>query len=210
MKLALLDDCRIGLQRGGSVVDVNDAVKDVAESTPQARMEGVITNFSAFRLQRAASACPECGLEAPDGQEGCQRLFEGLLVRAASDYRYAGYRRLLVDCYCLQHPERYCASPKSLAAHLTGLCCWMERGGSSEVYAAVQRWLNGPRRDLAKPPVPAARGPALIREVDGARTQEEYAAAVEWWARCVWKAWARSHGLARNWTDMARVKRSAR
>jgi len=49
MKLVLFDDYRVGLLRDGAVVDVNDAVKGVAGSSPQATMEGVITRFTALR-----------------------------------------------------------------------------------------------------------------------------------------------------------------
>ncbi len=56
----------------------------------------------------------------PDGTAGCVALFEEVQVRDYSDFRYARVYRKMVDTYCLQHPDRYCASAKSFAAHLTG------------------------------------------------------------------------------------------
>ena len=56
-----------------------------------------------------------------------------LLARDFSDVTYFRVHRLLVDTYCVQHPERYCVSFKSLAAHLVGLCWSLEHSGSRAV-----------------------------------------------------------------------------
>ena len=56
------------------------------------------------------------------GETGCQKIFEDLLARDFGNVLYFRSHRMLVDTYALQHPERYCVSAKSLAAHLTGLC----------------------------------------------------------------------------------------
>ena len=66
MKLALFDDYRVGLLKDTSVVDVNDAVRGVAGSSPQATMEGVISNFDALRpeLERQLRSGKEVPLAA--------------------------------------------------------------------------------------------------------------------------------------------------
>ena len=56
----------------------------------------------------------------------CQEMFDHLLARSFSDLTYGRFHRIFVDLYSLQHPDKYCASAKSFAAHLTGLCCVME------------------------------------------------------------------------------------
>ena len=58
--------------------------------------------------------------------EGCQRLFESIGLREYDDMRFARYHRIVVDVYAMQHPDRYGRSAKSFAAHLTGLCAWLE------------------------------------------------------------------------------------
>jgi hypothetical protein len=58
---------------------------------------------------------------------------DGFLARDFSDVAYFRVHRLMVDVYSLHHPDRYCASGKSLAAHLTGLGVLLERGGSRAV-----------------------------------------------------------------------------
>jgi hypothetical protein len=73
--------------------------------------------------------CSGCGLMVPGGEPGCQALFAELLARSFSDLAYGRFHRILVDTYSLQHPERYCASARSPAAHLGGLCCGLEHGG---------------------------------------------------------------------------------
>ena len=66
-------------------------------------------------------ACGGCGLEIVGGEAACQALFDAFRVRETAELApsYAS-TRLTVDVYCLQHPDRYCVSAKSLAAHLTG------------------------------------------------------------------------------------------
>ncbi|MHB9091486.1 MAG: DUF5946 family protein [Chloroflexota bacterium] len=73
-----------------------------------------------------AAACSGCGRVLPGGTEGCQALFQAVGARAVRDLAYARTRLLTVDTYCLQHPDRYCRSAKSLAAHLAGLCWSLE------------------------------------------------------------------------------------
>ncbi|MFQ5749526.1 MAG: DUF5946 family protein [Planctomycetota bacterium] len=133
----------------------------------------------------ASVPCSGCGLAVPGGTAGCQAIFEGLLERDFSDAAYFRVHRLMVDAYSLQHPERYCVSVKSLAAHLTGLC-----------------WLDGASR-LSKPEIPPVRGTLTIAEVRGAHGPEAHALAVERWARSVWEAWSDLHELARGWIGQA-------
>ena len=90
-----------------------------------------------------SDSCPSCGLAAAGGAEGCQRLFESIGLREFEDMRFARYHRIVVDVYAMQHPDRYGRSAKSFAAHLTGLCAWVEdEDGAQSVNASVQRWLH--------------------------------------------------------------------
>ena len=126
-----------------------------------------------------------------------------LLARDFGDFRYFRVHRLMVDTYSMQHPERYCKSAKSLAAHLTGLAWLMEHGGDRALGSEpLRRWLNG-RSDLEKPPIPGFRGVLTIADVRGARDPEAYALAVERWARSTWEAYAPLHELAREWIRLA-------
>ena len=135
------------------------------------------------------------------GETGCQRLFDELGLRAYSDLDHARVHRLTVDTYALQHPERYCRSAKSFAAHLTGLSCFIEREGSPAVYAAVNRWLSG-SSPVARPAVPAGRGALTIGDLSDS-SGEPHPAQVERWARSTWDAYRELHSLARSWIDQA-------
>ena len=108
-------------------------------------------------------------------------------------------RRLAVDCYCLQHPDRYCVSAKSLAAHLTGACWALEFGGGGQGLKALQSWLNG-RVPLAKPALPSSFGEVTVAEVNASR---ELVQAVDAWARSAWGAYSDLHDLARGWVRAA-------
>lgn len=129
-------------------------------------------------------------------------MVEELWARDFSDPVYFRNHRMLVDAFCLQHPDRYCASAKSLAAHLCGLCCACERGGEVNLLKALQRWLSG-RTGIVKPELPSSHGVLTVAEVYAADGPVAHAGAVERWARSTWDAYSSLHPLARRWLDQA-------
>ena len=145
--------------------------------------------------------CDGCGLAVAGGTDGCQAMFDDESVREYGDVTFAGRRRLVVDTYALQHPERYCRSATSLAAHLTGLCVAVEHRAREEMLNdAVQRWLSR-RPELIKPALPAARGPLTIADVLAATDAVNHRAIVERWARGTWAAYADLQSVARAWVN---------
>src|SRR5262245_45089265 len=89
--------------------------------------------------------CPECGAANDGGRAGCQKLFDEVIAREFSDYRYGRVHRLTVDVYALQHPAEYMRSAKSYAAHLTGMYAALESDTTEATNRAVQQWLSSPR-----------------------------------------------------------------
>jgi hypothetical protein len=146
--------------------------------------------------------CAGCGLVVAGGGDACHALFEELIARDFSDYRYGRTHRLMVDAYAVQHVERYCRSAKSFAAHLGGLCCRFEHAGDPAALAALQRWLDG-RVPLERPEPPRKRGALTIADAHGAPDPETYREAVERWARSAWDAYRALHGLARGYLSSA-------
>jgi len=148
-------------------------------------------------MMNRVDACPSCGAAVAGGAEGCQRLFDELSVRLTSSGNLPyTVRRLAVDCYCLQHPDSYCVSAKSLAAHLTGLCWAMEFEGGEPGLKALQAWLNG-RVPLVKPAIPSSRGLLTVRDVFD--EQDSLGLAVARWAHATWAAYADLHPITRRW-----------
>lgn len=151
--------------------------------------------------------CEGCGGAVEGGTAGCRAIFERLIARDYGDPAYyAAGHRLLVDTYALQHPEPYCRSAKSLAAHLCGLCQILERGASpTSGDSGLTSWLDG-RLELSKPDVPAARGELTIVDVATATDAgdvADHARAVRRWAESTWTAYAPLHDLARAWIARA-------
>jgi len=147
--------------------------------------------------------CEGCGLLVAGATEGCQAMFDEFRAREMSDLApsYAS-TRLSVDVYCLQHPDRYCVSARSLAAHLTGVGWAVERGGGEWGLRQLQRWLDtGPK--LEKPALPAGRGALTIADIAGARDTDAYFATLDRWARSTWTAYSELHEIARRWIDSA-------
>jgi hypothetical protein len=146
-----------------------------------------------------SDACSSCGLAVAGGIEGCQRLFESIGLREYEDMRFARYHRIVVDVYAMQHPDRYGRSAKSFAAHLTGLCAWLEDESTAmATNAAVQRWLNG-RSPIDKPTLPATYGAVTIRELVETDDPVRYREALVGWARSTWAAYASLHATAHAW-----------
>lgn len=146
---------------------------------------------------RPDDVCEDCGAAVPEGKAGCQRMFEEVIAREFSDYRYGRIHRLTVDAYCLQHPEPYMRSGKSFAAHLTGVCAALEREDSFEINRVVQQWLSG-NPAIDKPArLPEDRGELTIVHIHSAANAEEHNQRVREWANSVWVAWSAYHDLAR-------------
>jgi hypothetical protein len=155
-------------------------------------------------LLMAPEACEGCGWIVEGGTEGCRAAFEALLARDFSDARFFAVHRLFVDCYCLQHPEDYCASAKSLAAHLVGLAQIVEDGVSAATGSAdLRNWLDG-QRSLDKPALPAERGAMTLGDLDGIEEPPAWREAISNWADSVWAAYAPLHAVARAWLAQTR------
>jgi hypothetical protein len=143
--------------------------------------------------------CPSCG--APlGGREGCQSAFDVLSARAWENPVRASLHNMVVDTYALQHPDDYCKSAKSYAAHLAGLCCGLERPDDRTLYWRIPRWLDGPAR-IDKPSVITDRGHQTIADISMA-PDDRYQSAVTDWANNVWNAYASQQALARKWVTL--------
>jgi len=146
--------------------------------------------------------CPECRRAIAGGLAACQTDFEALQGRALSEPSSVAIHRLMVDAYSLQHPERYCLSAKSYAAHLTGMLAAMEHASKPEVLRTLQRWLSsGPA--LKKPPLPESRGELTIASVLATRERLAMDRAIRAWGESAWAAYAPWHDLARRWAAAA-------
>lgn len=142
--------------------------------------------------------CPDCGTPVEGGRAGCQSLLDELTALAYASPQFAAVHSLAFDAYCMQHPDRYCRSAKSYAAHLTRLCCGLEYDGRPDVYRAIQKWLNG-NVEIEKPDALEKHGRMTIAEVLAYAGPQERIAAVHAWAGDVWRAHAHQHDLARRW-----------
>jgi hypothetical protein len=144
------------------------------------------------------------------GRVGCQKLFDEILAREFSDYRYFREHRLTVDAYSLQHPAEYMRSAKSYAAHLTGIHAALAGNDTAATNRAVQQWLSRPR-NLTRPdhPPPLQRGTFTIEHVHEAEDPDEHVRRVREWAQSTWEAWRNYHGLATQWI-MEATRKSAR
>lgn len=155
-------------------------------------------------LLMAQAPCGGCGWRVDGGTAGCRERFETLLARDFSDARFFGVHRLSVDCYALQHPDDYCASAKSLAAHLVGLAVIVEGEANPAIGSSDLRdWLDG-NRALDKPALPAERGAVTLGDLEAIEEPGAWREAVRQWADSVWAAYTPLHGLAREWLAQAR------
>jgi len=148
------------------------------------------------------TCCPECSRAIAGGLTACQAEFEALQGRELAEPPTYASHRLMVDAYSMQHPERYCRSARSYAAHLTGLLAVMEHAGRPEVLRALQQWLSdGPT--LEKPQLPATRGALTIASAFAAPDRLAMERAIRAWGESAWAAYAPWHALARQWAAAA-------
>jgi hypothetical protein len=145
----------------------------------------------------APDVCEDCGVAVAGGRAGCLGLFEEVIAREFSDYRYGRVHRLTVDAYSLQHPDKYMRSAKSFAAHLTGMCAALEHEDASTLNQTIQKWLSANPRIDKPAHLPERRGDLTINYLHGAPDADAHVARVKEWAREVWAAWAEHHELAR-------------
>lgn len=152
--------------------------------------------------------CEDCGAVVAEGKAGCLKLFEEILAREFSDYRYGKIHRLTVDTYSLQHPDAYMRSGKSFAAHLTGMYAALELEDALAVNQRVRKWLST-NPEIEKPPVrpPKHIGNLTITFIHDAVDAEEHARRVRKWAREVWSAWSEHHILAKRLIDETAKKK---
>lgn len=149
--------------------------------------------------------CAGCGRAIAGGTAACRAEFE-----AACAFDYEGgvpyvLHRLTVDTYSLQHPDDFCASGKSLVAHLVGLLVWAEHDGRQELQRTLRDWIDGPR-EIDRPSLPSSRGALTLGDVTSFATPEQRAAALERWARATWDAHQEVHAIARRWFRAARTQ----
>ncbi|HEX8560863.1 MAG TPA: DUF5946 family protein [Pyrinomonadaceae bacterium] len=145
-----------------------------------------------------SGVCEDCGGAAVGGRAGCLKLFEEVIAREFSDYRYGRIHRLTVDAYSLQHPDKYMRSGKSFAAHLTGMCAALEGEDALATNRAVQKWLSTNPQVKRPARIPERRGDLTITYIHGAADADEHIERVRAWARDAWGAWSEHHDLARH------------
>jgi hypothetical protein len=147
--------------------------------------------------------CGGCGRIVQGGTQGCQARYEELLARDYEEAAFFAVHRMFVDTYSLQHPERYCVSAKSLAAHLVGLGQILEEGISAASGGpALRDWLDG-KRELDKPPLPEARGEITLGDLEAIEEPGPWCDAMRAWAVSTWQAYADLHQVARLWATEA-------
>jgi hypothetical protein len=129
-------------------------------------------------------------------------MFDQLAVRQWYAPLAYPVRRMIVDTYAMQHPDEFCASAKSLAAHLTGLCAALEHADHPNILRVLLEWLET-RPTPVKPALPTPRGRVTIAETFEATCAEQVHATADRWARSVWDAYAPLHALARGWVAEA-------
>ena len=120
--------------------------------------------------------CGGCGLVVSGGTAGCRAIFDRLAMPILGENPFLPLRRLIVDVYALQHPDPFCVSATSLAAHLTGAGWILEYGRDQ-----IRRWLNS-RPGLVKPPLLASYGDVTLDVVVNAQPST-VADGVDQWAR---------------------------
>jgi hypothetical protein len=88
-----------------------------------------------------------------------------------------------------------------------GLCVLLEREGEMRRLMPVLGRMPAPRTpDLHWLTPPARNGRLTVRDALQAGSGDGHGAAVEAWARDVWRAWRPHHRTVRDWLDAPRPR----
>lgn len=147
---------------------------------------------------------------AAEGKAGCLKLFEEVIAREFSDYRYGKIHRLTVDAYSLQHPARYMRSGKSFAAHLTGIYAALETEDAAAINKTMRKWLNSNPKIEKPARLPEHWRNLTIAFIYSAACADEHNRRVREWAQEVWSAWSEHHALAKQLIDEAAKENNKR
>ncbi len=143
--------------------------------------------------------CPYCCAKDIGGLEACQATYYQIAL-GNNLALTSGLGRAIFDAYCLQHPEIYCKSAKSYAAHLAFLYCWITHPDRHDVLEAVHRGLNGPfTSEKAFVPQVGKRGALTILYLQKAQSLEEVTARASEWINTIWDAYSELHGQAKTY-----------
>jgi len=145
--------------------------------------------------------CVGCGAEVRDvdypvhsdmrTSPGCWALFCDVLGREFSDRAYWPVHQLTVNAYALQH------AASNPALHLLALCLRFEHGLSDEQILPVMRRVAKDKNALPSVETPSVTNKVTVLDVYAARNAQEHIAAVERWARSVWRSSSDSHEAIR-------------
>jgi hypothetical protein len=154
--------------------------------------------------------CRDCGAVVPDIEEmrtdhlyvgaspGCFAAFTELIGLEMADVTLQPSHMLATDAYMAQHPgSPGRQSAQSVWVHLVGLCLVLEFGFDAIASAHAKARVAAPNAEFAWLEPPESLGRVTVLDVLGAKSPEEHRAAVRGWARSVWSAWEKHHGVIR-------------
>jgi hypothetical protein len=166
-------------------------MKDYIEREIQAQQQRKTT--LPLELQ---GTCLCCGANDIGGLQGCLECYQSLSLEFGVGL-VDDVGRGIFDGYCMQHPELYCFSAKSMAAHLAFLACWIDYGSPLERLNTIRRGLDG-EFSQPKAPVLPFRGSLTIVHLQQASSREDYATRAREWLLDIWQAYTPLHDLARD------------
>ena len=147
--------------------------------------------------QFPAPDCPLCRAPRVGGLEGCHTILHRLQLEFGLGLRES-LGRMAVDAYCLQHPEIYCLSAKSYAAHLAFMAAWMDYSSDMNTIVIALRGFDGPFEEV-KPPVLEHRGSLTMADLQSVQTRAELEQKMTAWGQNVWEAYTFLHDTAREY-----------
>lgn len=151
----------------------------------------------------ATSACPGCGLVAPDSTAPAHRYvnaspacWERFTLVLAAEYEqpllFGACHQRTVDAYIAQHPGG--AHPwRSVSVHLVGLCLAIEHGVAEADLPRVRRALADRELPWEGLAIPTGWGGATIADAVPASGTSEHVARIRAFSETVWAAWAHEH-----------------
>ena len=167
-------------------------------------MEEYISCFSCgAKALNIDGSCHEYMLASP----GCYEMFNEVLEREYSDFRYSKAHHFTVDTYAVQHPGELSNQKaiNSVGIHLVSLFFLLEKGYEPEKGAEIKmefakfNKLNRVITPLERPKT--FEGLTIFDIWDNEKPESHYELC-ESWAKSSWQAWEKNHQMIEKWADI--------
>jgi len=137
---------------------------------------------------------------------GCWAMFNEVMEKEYSDFRYSIAHHFTVDAYACQHPgeQDEPRAVRSLGIHLASLYMLLEKGLPMQEAGRFKNELSKANKEhhfIHWLSPPENLGDITIQDVWGLDDAGKHYKVCKNWSKSVWKAWSAHHETVKGWVE---------